>query len=67
MCKEQGTCFALVMTAPVARIMCFYFTCLDEASVSSRTKHLANRFFAYEGNVDKIIYLILSITVRYQS
>jgi len=67
MCKGQGTCFVLVKTEPVTRIMCFYLTCLNEASITSLTKHLAKQFFACEGNADKIIYLILSSTVRYQS
>jgi hypothetical protein len=56
MCKEQGTRIALVKTEPVTRIMCFYFTCLDDTSISSLTKHLANRCFEYEESADRIIY-----------
>ena len=67
MCKEQGTRFALLKAETDTRIMYLYFPCLDEASVNSIINHVANRFFAYEGNTGKIIYSILSITVRYQS
>jgi len=59
MCKEQGTPVVLVKTELVTRIMCFYFTCLDDASVSSLTKHLAYRCFAYEGSADRIIYWVM--------
>ena len=65
--KVQGTRFTLVVMEPVTRIMCFHFTCLDDASVNSLTKQLAKRFFAYEGNAERIISLMLSITVGYRS